>query len=128
MKNEPKEVTVSPDGFINLLMQQNGGALIDELDRELIKGVDAVLDHAGNSTITLKIGLTRLKDLDSAMTITHDVTTKHPKEKRPAKAMFITDGNGLSDQQQDQVSLDLGAPVKAEVSHLTPVTTKSGEE
>lgn len=122
MKNEPKEVIISPDGFLNLIMHLNGGAVIDELDREMIKGNQAVLDHSGASEITLKIKISRLKDLECAMTVSHDVIAKHPKEKRPLKAMFLTDGNGFSDQQQDQTSLDLGAPVsKAPVSHLTPI-------
>jgi nicotinamidase-related amidase len=121
------EVNISPDGFINMLMQQNGGALIDELDRELIKGVDSILDFGGNSSITLKINVQRLKDLESAVMISHDVVAKHPKEDRPKKAMFITTGNGLSDQQQDQEELELGEPVfMASVSKLTAIE-KTGE-
>ncbi len=120
-----KEVTISEDGFINMLMQQNGGAVIDELDREMIKGIQAVLDHGGKTDITLKISISKLNDLESAMRIKHDVVAKHPKEERPMKAMFLTKENGLSDQQQDQSSLDLGSPVdKATVSHLTPVDKK----
>lgn len=104
----PLEIEISEDGFINMLRGLNGGAVVDELDRELIKAVGAVLDHGGASQITVKISLKRLRDLESAVTITHDVIAKHPKEVRPAKAMFVTQGNGLVDQHQKQELLPLG--------------------
>lgn len=103
----PAQIEVSEDGFLNLLRSQNGGALVEELDRELIKGVGAVLDHGGTSSITVKISLKRIPNLESAMTIFHDVKVNHPKEDRPAKAMFITFGNGLADQQAEQGRLSL---------------------
>lgn len=108
------QVEISEDGFINMLMQQNGGAVIEELDRELIKGVGAIFDHGGNTNITLKITVKRIPNMDTAVSISHDVVAKHPKEERPAKAMFVTTGNGLADQVQEQQNLGLGqeqAPV-----------------
>lgn len=123
-KNEPKEVIISPDGFINMLMMQNGGAVVDELDREMIKGIQAILDHGGKADLTVKFSFTKIKNLEGAMSITHDVAFKHPKEKRPEKAMFLTPGNGLSDQQQDQGSLDLEHSTPATVSHLKTVNTE----
>jgi len=104
----PVQIEVSDDGFMNMLRGLNKGAVVEELDRELIKGVGAILDHGGSSTITLKISIKRIRDLESAVSITHDVVAKHPKEDRPVKAMFITSGNGLVDQQQEQPSLPLG--------------------
>ena len=120
-----KDVVISEDGFLNMLQSQNGGAVIDELDREMIDGINSVLDHGGTSEITLKLKFKKVHNMDGVMEITHDVIAKHPKEQRPSKAMFLTPGNGLSDQQQDQDSLDLGAPVeRASVSHLTPIESK----
>ncbi|ALO46603.1 hypothetical protein [Pseudohongiella spirulinae] len=104
----PLPIEISEDGFLNMLRGLNKGAVIEELDKELIKGVGAILDHGGSSQITLKINIKRLRDLESAVTITHDVAAKHPKEDRPAKAMFVTHGNGLVDQQQEQGALPLG--------------------
>ena len=116
----PKPIEISEDGFLNLLRGLNKGAVVDELDRELIKGVGAILDHGGTSTITLKISVKRLKDLNSAVTISHDVAAKHPKEERPAKAMFVTHSNGLVDQQQDQGRLPLGEGKDQDRPSLTP--------
>ncbi len=104
----PKEIVVSEDGFINLLKAQSGGALIDELDRELINANQAVLDNGGKATITLKISVGRIKNLEAAMDIGHDVIVSLPKEERAHTAMFLTKGNGLSDQHQKQESLPLG--------------------
>ena len=111
-------VEISEDGFINMLLQQNGGALVEELDRELINGVGAIFDHGGDSTLTLKIKTNRIKEFDNVVNITHDVTVKHPKEQRPKKAMFITQGNGLTDQAQKQETMDLGTPVTSKPTAL----------
>lgn len=120
------ETKISDDGFLNLLQAQNGGALVDELDRELIKAVEAVLDHNGSATITLTIGVSRIKNLEAAMSITHDVKTKLPKAERPASAMFLTPGNGLSVQFQKQEALPLGEPVAAPVISLVPAEQQNG--
>lgn len=118
------EVKISPDGFLNLLLNQNGGALVDELDRELIRATEAVLDHNGKATITLSISVQRIKNLESAMDVGHDVKVKLPEADRPHTAMFITAGNGLSADHQKQESLPLGAPVNG-ISLLGSYTGKS---
>jgi hypothetical protein len=115
------EVEISEDGFINLLQKQNGGALIDELDREMIKGTQAIFDHGGTSEIILTIKLKKIPNMNAAVDIGHGVKLKFPKEARPHSAMFVTAGNGLADQFQDQKSLDLGRPVKAVTATLTPI-------
>lgn len=102
------QVEISEDGFINMLMNQNGGAVIEELDREMIKGTGAIFDFGGTSEITLKIKQKRIANMETAVSIAHDVIAKHPKEDRPLKAMFVTTGNGLTDQHQEQKSLGLG--------------------
>ncbi len=126
--SEPVQITVSPDGFLNMISKLNGGALTDELNRELSKGVGALLDHGGKSEITLKIKLSKTMGIDAGLTIGHDVTAKHPKEVRPSKVMFITSDNGVLDHPQEQGSLGLEGktePVKTglekstgNVSHL----------
>ena len=113
-----KTVNISPDGFINMLMNQNGGALVDELDREMIKGNQAIFDHGGASSITLKIKLKKIPNMDTAVDIAHDVEAKHPKEDRPHGAMFVTPGSGLTDQYQKQESLGLGEESKPVVNRL----------
>lgn len=119
----PAIIEVSEDGFLNLLRCQNGGALVDELDRELIKGVGAVLDNGGTSKITLQISIKRIRELDRAMTILHEVKVSHPKEDRPSRAMFITAGNGLADQPAEQISLGLPEASTQKPTRLKPGST-----
>lgn len=114
------EIVISDDGFLNLIRSQNGGALVDELDRELIKANEAVLDYNGKATITLTITVQRIKNLESAMDIGHDVKVTLPKADRPHSAMFLTTGNGLSADHQKQESLPLGQPVNAISMSLVP--------
>lgn len=122
-KNEPLEVSISPDGFLNMLMNQNGGAVVDELDRELVKGIGAILDYGGTADITLKVKLTKVKNMNGVIDIVPDVITKFPKEPREHTAMFLTPGNGVSAQQQKQEALDLQQAPNAGVTKLEPVRT-----
>jgi len=119
------QIKISEDGFLNLLTQQNGGSLIEELDRELMKGIGAILDLGGSADISLKIKIARVPNMETAVSITHDVIAKHPKEPRPAKAMFVTIGNGLSVQHQEQQSLGLGEAQTAVKGRLSDASTDS---
>jgi hypothetical protein len=121
------EIEVSEDGFINALRSINGGALVEELDRELIKGVQAIFDHGGSSEITLKFKVSRIPGMEKAVNIRHNVAAKHPQEERPAKAMFITAGSGLSDQYQEQQGLPLGTPTEAKRPSLSPISHIKGD-
>lgn len=102
------QVEISKDGFIAMLIAQNGGAVVDELDRELMNGVAGIFDHKGKSSITLKVELSRVTNMETAVNVKHDIIAKHPQEERPTRAMFITAGNGLSDDFQKQQTLGLG--------------------
>lgn len=114
------EIEISEDGFINMLNSQNGGAVVDELNREMCKGIGAILDHGGSSTVTVKFTFKKISGMDSGISISHDVIAKHPKEDRPNKAMFISTGNGLLDQPQEQQILPLGEKTE-------PVQSKLGD-
>ena len=116
-----KELDISPDGFLNMLASQNGGGVVQELNREMSKGLQNILDFGGSSTITLKIKISKVKNLDAAMEITPSVTAVHPREKPVSRAMFLTSGNGLSDQQQDQVSMVLDTPVQPVRTIINPI-------
>ena len=104
---ERKTITISPDGFLHMLINQNGGALIEELDREMAKGIGAVLDHGGMASVGLSIKFARIVGMDKGMTIKHDVKTNFPKEPRLDSAMFVSDGNGLLIQPQEQATMVL---------------------
>ena len=114
------KVEISEDGFINMLMNQNGGAVVDELNRELSKSICAVLDHGGNASITLNIKLSKIKNMNAAMLVEHDISVKNPKEERIKQAMFLSSGNGLLVQPQEQEKFDFNKPTQP-VSHLKTV-------
>ena len=116
------EVLISEDGFINMLRAQNGGALVDELDREMVKGIQAIFDNGGSTNITLKIKVSRIPGMETAVLIAHDVIAKHPQEPRQTKSMFITKGSGLADQPQEQTTMDLGQPVERPRATLVPLS------
>jgi hypothetical protein len=122
------EIEISEDGFINALRSQNGGALIEELDRELAKAVQAIFDHKGGAEITLKLKIERLPRMENALEITPAVAVKLPKEERPSKVMWVTAGSGLTDQYQEQQSMDLGSPVQPQKATLTPVSKINGDK
>jgi len=121
------EIEISPDGFINALKTINGGALIDELDRDIIKAVEAIFDNGGKADITLKLTLSRIANMETAVNIKHDVIVKLPKEDRPNQAMFVTAGSGLTDQFQKQDALPLGEQTERRVAQLTTVDKTTGE-
>lgn len=121
------EIEVSEDGFVNAIMAINGGALIDELDREMIKSVQAIFDNGGKADITLKLSLSRIANMESAVNIKHDVTVKLPKEERPNKAMFVTHGSGLTDQYQQQDKLPLGEETPRRGPTLASIDKSTGE-
>lgn len=121
------DIPISEDGFINAVRSINGGALVEELDREMIKAVQAIFDHGGKADITLKLKLARIPNMETAVNITHDVIAKVPKEERPAKAMFVTAGSGLSDQYQEQQGLPLGSETERPRANLTSIDKKTGE-
>jgi len=104
---EPVEISISPDGFIQMLRNQNGGALVEELEREMVKGIGAVLDHGGVATLNLTLKFARIPSMDKGMAIKHDVKTNFPKEVRLESAMFLSDGNGLLTQPQEQATMAL---------------------
>jgi hypothetical protein len=116
------QIEISEDGFINAVRALNGGAVIEELDREIIKAVQAIFDHGGSSEISLKLKISRIAGLEKAVRVGHDVSAKHPKEKRPEKAMFVSRGSGLTDQNQEQDPLPLGDEVQPRRPILEAVT------
>lgn len=102
-----KEFPVSPDGFVNMLVSLDQGIAVEELDRELTKGIGAIRDFDGVSTITLKVAIKRMANMDTAYVIGHDIVVKHPKEPRRLTSMFEVGGNGLVADFQEQQSLEL---------------------
>lgn len=117
------QIEISEDGILNMIRTINGGALLQELERELINSVGAILDHGGKATINVKFSFTRIKNLEKAIDIGHDVSVTLPKEERAHAAMFVTRGNGLATQHQKQESLPLGEATAQARPTLEPVKT-----
>lgn len=107
----------SPDGFINMLMSLNGGAVVQELDRAIIDGLQSIHDNGGKAEINLCIKLGQTQGLDKTITIEDAVKTKFPKEKRAKSLMFVTHGNGLVTQVQEQQQLAL-SPAEKKPEHI----------
>lgn len=123
-----KEFPVSPDGFVNMLVTLDKGIVVQELDDELIKGLQALGDFGGSATITLKITLKKIPGMDAAINIHNDVITKFPKEDRRHTSMFKVGGNGLVAQYQDQPPLEgLGNPVNPPATTLQSIPKKKGK-
>lgn len=103
----PKEITISDDGFINMLTNLGKKQLVEELDKTLINAIQAIGDFGGTAEIKLNLKLKRIKSVRSAVSIVHDVVAKIPEEPREDDALFVTAGHGLVNQFQEQSSLDL---------------------
>lgn len=125
------QIEISEDGFLNMVRTVGGGALLDELERELIKAVGAILDHGGKATINLKFNLQRIRNMEGAIDIGHDVSVTLPKEERAHAAMFVTRGNGLATQHQKQEQLPLGqatSPVRPKLEAAGGNITRLGTQ
>lgn len=117
------QVEISEDGFIATIRSLEGGALIEELDRAVMKCVQAIKDRGGASSLTLRVHIKRIPGMATAVAVSADeVAVKVPKEERLSKVLFTTNGCGLTDQNQEQESLDLGAPIHSpQKPELKPV-------
>lgn len=114
-----KNVIISDDGFLNLLMCQPG--IVEEVDRELIKCLAAAEDNGGVSEMTIKIQMKQNATMNSVIDTVADWTSKRAKCKRAVRSLFKSIGGGIVDQPQEQDSLELGSPVQSEKSTLTIV-------
>jgi hypothetical protein len=128
------DISVSDDGFINALHNIKKGTVVGELDRELMNAVQAIMDNGGKASITLKIDISRIKNLDSAVTLKPSITVKLPKGEQPEQAMFVTGSCGLVSQNQEQLGFDMrpagtkvpgGELRKAENNNVTPLNPAS---
>ena len=115
------------DGLINALRLINNGAVVVELDSRLTQSVAAIFDHGGKAEITLKLKLARIPNMDTAVNLTAEVTTKLPKGDPASKALFVTPTCGLSDHSQEQRKLPLGPETERPRAKLATIDTATGE-
>lgn len=121
------DISISDDGFVNTLRLINDGAVVAELDASLTQAVAALFDHGGKAEIVLKLKLTRIKNMDTAVTLTAETTKKLPKEEPASKAFFVTPTCGLSDQPQEQQRLPLGPETERQRAKLVIIDPATGE-
>lgn len=103
------QLEISPDGFVNALVNIKKGQVIDELDQELVNAVEAIMDATGKSkaVITLKLEISRIRNMDTAVALKPAITVKLPKQEIPEQAMFVNSTHGLVSQHQEQLGLDM---------------------
>lgn len=113
------QIEISEDGFLRIL---DAHMIAEELDRELIKCNQAIMELGGSATITMKVKLSRIPKMEKAIDIDIDVTSKHPEHERPSRTMFVNAHGGITDQFQEQGGLPLGAPVAPVNRGLSPAS------
>ena len=116
------QIEVADDGFIQLL-QAHG--VLEELDREVIKCNSAIFELGGSATLTIKAKLSRVPKLETAVDTVIDISSKVPEHARPSRTLFVTPGNGVTAQFQEQTALALRAPVAAPASLPKPTSNVS---
>lgn len=109
---KPIQITVSPDGFMNMLHSQNGGAFVGELNEKLAEGVQAVLDNGGKAEMNVIFKFSKSVGVESGITIEHDLKTKFPQETRQQKVMFANSHKGLLNAPEKQGELGLGDEIE----------------
>lgn len=97
------EISVKEKGYINTLMEINGGGLVEELDLAMSKSVSSLLDHGGTAEVALKITMHKIDDDDSSVQIKTEVEleSKIPEFWKIKQTMFITPKLGLSETDGD---------------------------
>lgn len=76
--------------FSKQLPTISGGAIDDDMTQALADAVEYLYDNGGSFEITLKIKMNLVANRAGTMIkITHDVQTKHPKQKPVEFTMFL---------------------------------------
>lgn len=107
------------------------GEMVEELTEELAKVVNAVLTTGKKGSVTLKINIDPASKGDAVVTISDDIKSTIPREKKAGTLMFALPSGSLQRQDPRQTELNLSAVPKAEASAplaavpSTPTTLKA---
>lgn len=100
------------------------GEMVEELTEELAKVVNAVLATGKKGSVTLKLNIDPASKGDAVVTITDDIKSTIPREKKAGTLMFALPSGTLQRQDPRQTELSLTAVPKSEgTSTLAAVPT-----
>lgn len=92
----------------------NGGWLDRELGEAMSEAVRACLAHGKQAEVTVKLKISPQNISHGTVKISHDVTTKLPKEKREGGIVFATPDGNIQADDPAQRQLELKDPSKPE--------------
>lgn len=92
------------------------GEMVEELTEELAKVVNAVLATGKKGSVTLKLNIDPASKGDAVVTITDDIKSTIPREKKAGTLMFALPSGTLQRQDPRQTELSLTAVPKSEVT------------
>nr|WP_294864379.1 hypothetical protein [uncultured Pseudogulbenkiania sp.] len=92
------------------------GEMVEELTEEMAKVVNAVLTTGKKGSVTLKISVDPASKGDAVVTITDDIKSTIPREKKAGTLMFALPSGTLQRQDPRQTELNLAAVPKADAS------------
>ncbi|MCP1290909.1 hypothetical protein NK214_11985 [Chromobacterium sp. S0633] len=92
------------------------GEMVEELTEEMAKVVNAVLATGKKGSVTVKISFDPASKGDAVVTITDDIKSVIPREKKAGTLMFAQPSGSLQRQDPRQTELNLSAVPKPEAS------------
>ncbi len=93
------------NSFLATMQRHEGGAVLSEMSSKLAEIVRAVSDRGGKGTVTLKLEVAHAARGKSALVLTHEVTTKAPKERASGSFWYSTDSGALVKNDPNQKEL-----------------------
>lgn len=102
----------------------NSGWLDRELGEAMADAVRACLAHGKQADITVKLKIQPQNIIQGTVKISHDVTTKLPKEKREGGIVFATPEGNIQTNDPLQGTLELKGTGNNEKPALKIATTK----
>lgn len=120
--NEPYKV--AENGFINLIQEQRGGLLEEELDAEIKRMVQLLRVRGGVGKISLTFTIKEVVEYDGCASVLDDIKVTHPKSKKKAELRFYDKDGGLISDMPEQVPLFAESkPSEHTPSNLKPSTS-----
>lgn len=103
MPDEPYKP--ADNGFINMIQEQRGGLLEEELDAEVKKIVQLLRVRGGTGKVSLTFTIKELAEYEGCVTVLDDIKVTHPKKKEKAELRFMDKDGGLVSDKPEQEQL-----------------------
>lgn len=107
--------------FIDVIENTPGRGYVcvaDELDAEMKKCIEATLEHKKVSVVTVQIKVACNGTMSKALTMSAEISTKVPKEKRPEGYVFTNDESEVLIQPQEQIPMRFESTGKPGIHQL----------